>query len=110
KPRPKQKLKLPSVFPERIRLANATLVIRTDPNDFIVEQVDLDLNPRSPGDVRIGELQLPSGESWSRISGQTSYTNKNLVLRDVVLSDQEQIRFLNVDASGIETKTLVLKL
>lgn len=109
KPRPKQKLKLPSLFPERIRLANATLVIRADPNDFVVEQVDLDLNPRSPGNVRIGELQLPSGDSWSRISGQTSYTNKNLVLRDVVLSDQEQIRFLNVDASGIDTKTLGLK-
>jgi len=110
KPRPKQKLKLPSLFPERIRLANATLVIRADPNDFIVEQADLDLNPRSPGDVRIGELQLPSGDSWSRISGQTSYANKNLVLRDLVLSDQEQIRFLNVDASRIETKTLGLKL
>jgi autotransporter translocation and assembly factor TamB len=110
KPRPKQKLKLPSLFPERIRLANATLVIRADPNDFVVEQVDLDLNPRSPGEVRIGELQLPSGDSWSRISGQTSYANKNLVLRDVVLSNQEQIRFLNVDASRIDTKTLGLKL
>jgi hypothetical protein len=110
KPRPKQKLKLPSLFPERIRLANATFVIRADPNDFIVEQVDLDLNPRSPGNVRIGELQLPSGDSWSRISGQTSYTNKNLVLRDVVLSNQEQIRFLNVDASRIDTKVLGLKL
>ena len=110
KPRPKQKLKLPSLFPERIRLANATFVIRADPNDFIVEQVDLDLNPRSPGNVRIGELQLPSGDSWSRISGQTSYANKNLVLRDVVLSNQEQIRFLNVDASRIDTKTLGLKL
>jgi hypothetical protein len=110
KPRPKQKVKLLSLFPERIRLANATLVIRADPNDFIVEQVDLDLNPRSPGDVRIGELQLPSGDSWSRISGQTSYVNKNLVLRDLVLSDQEQIRFLNVDASRIDTKTLGLKL
>ena len=74
KPRPRQKLKLPSLFPERIRLVNATLVIRADPNDFIVERVDLELNPRGPGNVRIGELQLPSGDSWSRISGQTSYT------------------------------------
>jgi autotransporter translocation and assembly factor TamB len=110
KPHPKQKLKLPWLFPERIRLANATLVIRADPNDFIVEQVDLDLNPRDPGEVRIGELQLPSGDSWSRISGQASYGNKNLVLRDLVLSDQEQIRFLDIDASRIDTKTLGLKL
>jgi hypothetical protein len=110
KPRPKQKLKLPSLFPERIRLANATLVIRADPNDFIVEEVDLDLNPRRPGDLRIGKLQLPSGDNWSRISAQTSYTNKDLVLRDLVLSDREQIRLLSVDASRIDTKTLGLKL
>jgi len=110
KPRPKQKLKLPSLFPERVRLANATLVIRADPNDFVVEQIDLDLNPRSPGELRIGELQLPSGDSWSKISGQTSYTNKNLVLRGLILSDREQISFLSVDASRIDTKTLGLKL
>jgi hypothetical protein len=110
KPRPRQKLTLPSVFPERIRLADVTLVVRDRPNDFVVEHVDLDLNPRSPGEVRIGRLQLPSGDGWSRISGQTSYTSKNLVLLDLILSDQEQIRLLNVDASHIDAKTLALKL
>jgi autotransporter translocation and assembly factor TamB len=110
KPRPKQKLTLPSVFPERIRLTNVTLAIRNEPNDFVVEHVDLDLNPRSPGEVRIEKLQLPSGASWSRISGQASYANKNLALRDLILSDQEQIRLLDVDASRIDDKTMGLKL
>jgi hypothetical protein len=110
KPRPKQKLTLPSVFPERIRLTDVTLVIRNKPNDFVIEQVDLDLNPRSPGDVRIQKLQLPSGDSWSRISGQASYASKNLVLRDLTLSEEEQIRLLNVDASRIDDKTLGFKL
>ena len=110
KPRPKQKLKLFSVFPERIRLADVTLVIRNRPNDFVVEHVDLDLNPRIPGEVRIEKLQLPSGDGWSRISGQTSYTNKDLVLRNLILSDEEQIRLLNVDASRIDAKALGLKL
>jgi hypothetical protein len=110
KPRPKKKLTLPAVFPERIRLADVTLVIRNKPNDFVVEHVDLELNPRSQGEVRIEKLQLPSGDSWSRISGQASYANKNLVLRDLVLSDQEQIRLLNIDASRIDDKTLGLKL
>ena len=110
KPRPKKKLTLPSVFPERIRLADVTLVIRNKPNDFVVEHVDLDLNPRSQGEMRIEKLQLPSGDSWSRISGEASYANKNLVLRDLILSDQEQIRLLNIDASRIDDKTLGLKL
>jgi len=110
KPRTKQKLTLPSAFPERLRLADVTLVIRNEPNDFILEHADLDLNPRGPGELRIEKLQLPSGDSWSGISGQASYANKNLVLRDLILSDQEQIRLLNVDASRIDDKTLGLKL
>jgi autotransporter translocation and assembly factor TamB len=110
KPRPKKKLTLPSAFPERIRLADVTLVIRNEPNDFVVEHVDLDLNPRNPGEVHIEKVELPSGDSWSRISGQASYADKNLVLRDLILSDQEQIRLLNVDASRIDDKTLGLKL
>ena len=109
KPRPKTKTKLPYVFPERIRLADATLIVRETPNDFVIEHADLDLNPRAPGELRIGRLQLPSGDSWSRISGQTSYTDKNLILRDVALSDQEQIRLLNIDASRIDSKALAAK-
>ena len=110
KPGPKQKPSLPSAFPERIRLADATLIIRETPNDFVVEHADLDLNPRAPGELRIGRLQLPSGDSWSRISGQTSYADKNFILRDVALSDQEHIQLLNIDASRIDSKALAAKL
>ena len=111
KPRPpKSKPELPKLFPERVRLTDATLVIRNQPHDFIAEHVDLDLSPRSPGDVRIENLQLPSGDSWRKISGQTSYTNKNLIVRDVLLSDQEQIHLLNVDASQIDANTLRINL
>ena len=109
-PRPKQKPALPDTFPERIRLADATLIIRESPNDFVVEHADFDLNPRAPGELRIGTLQLPSGDSWSRISGQTSYTHKEFILRDLALSDQEQIRLLSIDASRIDFKALAVKL
>jgi len=110
KPRPKKKPTLPDAFPERIRLADATLIIRESPNDFVVEHADLDLNPRAPGELRIGRLQLPPGDSWSSISGQTSYTNKNFILRDLALSDQEQIRLLNIDGSRIDSKALAIDL
>src|SRR5262249_53946725 len=72
--------------------------------------VDLDLNPRTAGDVRIHKLQLPSGDGWSGISGQASYANKNLILRNLNLRDEEQIRLLGVDASRIDEKALGLKL
>ncbi|PYI54670.1 MAG: hypothetical protein DMC62_04415 [Verrucomicrobia bacterium] len=107
---PKAKMELPSLFPERIRLTDATLMVRNQPHDFVAEAVDLDLNPRTPGDLRIEKLQLPAGDSWSKVSGQTSYANKNLIIRDLVLSDQEKIRLLNVDASHIDAKTLAINL
>src|SRR5215472_3712910 len=106
KPHPKKKPTLPDAFPERIRLADATLIIRNSLNDFVLEHADLDLNPRAPGELRIGRLQLPSGDSWSRVSGQTSYANRNFILRDMALSDQEQIRLLNIAASRTDSKAL----
>src|SRR5438093_3816607 len=107
---PRPQLKLPRFFPERLRLTNATLVVRNQPDDFVAEGIDLDLDPRHPGELRIERLQLPSGDNWSKLSGQTSYANKNLVLRDLVLSDQEQLRLLNVDASRIDANVLTLNL
>jgi hypothetical protein len=107
---PKARLQLPKFFPERLRLSDTTLVVRNQPEDFVAEGIDLDLNPRAPGEVRIEKLQLPAGDSWSKISGRTSYADKNLILRDLLLSDQEQIRQLNVDASHIDAKALAINL
>jgi hypothetical protein len=107
---PKPQLKLPRFFPERFRLTDTSLVVRNQPYDFVAEHVDLDLTPQHPGDLRIEQLQLPSGDNWSRISGQTSYTNKNLILRDLVLSAQEQLRVLDIDASRIDANALAINL
>jgi TamB, inner membrane protein subunit of TAM complex len=107
---PKPQLRLPKAFPERIRLADATLIVRNQPYDFVAEHIDLDLNPRNPGELRIETLQLPAGDSWSNVAGQTSYADKNLILREVLLSDQEQIHLLRIDASQIDTNNLALNL
>src|SRR5437870_4927310 len=86
------------------------LIVRNKPHDFVLEHVDLDLNPRAPGQLRIGNLQLTTAQAWSKIAAQTSYANKNLLLRDLVLNDQERIRSLNVDASKIGSNVLSFKL
>lgn len=111
RPRPLHpQLKLPRFFPERLRATDLTFIVRNQPYDFVVGHADLDLNPRSPGELRIETLQLPSGDTWSRSSGQTSYTNKNLILRDLNLSDQEQLQLLNVNASQIDANALSIVL
>ena len=111
RPRPLHpQLKLPRFFPERLRATDLTFIVRNQPYDFVVGHADLDLNPRSPGELRIETLQLPSGDTWSRSSGQTSYTNKNLILRDLNLSDQEQLHLLDVNASQIDANALSIVL
>ena len=40
KPRPRSRPTLPDIFPERIRLADATLIVRQSPNDFVIEHAD----------------------------------------------------------------------
>src|SRR5262249_36241087 len=107
---PKPQLKLPRFFPQRLRLTETTLVVRNQPEDFVAEGVDVDLDPRHPGELRIERLQLPAGDSWSKVSGTTSYTNKNLILRDLILSDQEQLRLLDIDASRIDANALAIEL
>ncbi len=107
RPRPPHpQLKLPRFFPEQLRATDTTFIVRNQPYDFVVEHADLELNTRTLGELRIETLQLPSGDTWSRISGQTSYTNKNLIVRDLNLSDQEQLHILQVDASQIDANYL----
>ena len=107
---PHPQLKLPRFFPERLRATDLTFIVRNQPYDFVVGHADLDLNPRTPGELRIETLQLPSGDTWLRSAGQTSYTNKNLILSDLNLSDQEQLHLLNVNASQIDANALSIVL
>lgn len=106
KPHRNRKPTLPDIFPNRIRLADTTLIVRATPNDFVIEHADLDLNPRARGEMRIAKLQLPSGDAWSGLSGQTSYANKTVIVSDLALTEQDQIRVLKIDASRIDSKAL----
>jgi autotransporter translocation and assembly factor TamB len=104
------KPELPAFFPERLKFSDTTLVIRNEPHDFFVQHVDLELDPRLPGELRVDRLQLPDGQTWSKISARTSYANKNLVLRELLLTNLDRIDLLNIDASQIQKKILTLKL
>jgi hypothetical protein len=109
-PKIQKRITLPSIFPDRVHLSDVSLIVRNKPHDFVLEHVDLDLNPRTPGQLRIANLQLPTSQAWSKIAAQTSYADKNLLLRDLVLNDQERIRSLNIDASKIESNILSFQL
>ncbi len=95
-PNPTKRITLPTVFPAKVRLADVNLHVRsTDAaQDFVLEHLDLELNPEGPGELRMGKLQIPSRPAWSNLSARTSYANKNLILSGLVLDDSDQIRLL----------------
>ena len=99
-----------TLFPDRVRLADISLVIRDKPHDFFVQDVDVDLNQSRAGKLRIARLQLPNGQHWSTLSGATTYEKKNLILTALRLNEEDQIDLLNLDASELTKKRLDLKL
>ena len=107
-PRPDERITLFPVFPERLRLSDVNLLVRStnQKQDFVLEHFDLDLDPKNPGELRIATLQLPNAPAWTSISGRTSYPNKNLILGGLVLDDENQIRLLAFDASHIRSKSI----
>jgi len=109
-PDPKKKITLPDVFPERVHLVDATVIVRNRPHDFVMEHVDLDLDPRNPGQLKIDKLQLVGGQMWLKVAAQTTYANRILILREVALSNDERIRELRVDTSRIAERKLAINL
>ena len=96
-----RKITLPAFFPDRVTLADVNLRVKSEPQDLVLEHLNLELNPSAPGELRIGKLQLASGKTWSDVAAKTTYENRNLFLRDLVLDDQTRIDVVNIDASKI---------
>jgi autotransporter translocation and assembly factor TamB len=105
-PPPKEKVSLPGIFPQRMRIEGLSVTIRDRPSDLVIEDLNLELNPHMPGALSIGNLKLPSGQAWSRVTGTTNYANRNLILRDIALADRTKLAVLNLDASKINAHTL----
>jgi len=107
-PNPKKKIDLPDIFPERLHVADATIVVRNRPHDFVAEHIAVDLDPHHSGEIKVEKLQLVGGQTWLKLSVPAAYANRNLVLRDIVLADEERFRSVNIDASQIGARKLAI--
>lgn len=106
--KPNEKISLPLFFPEQLHLANVNLTIRSAPQDLVVGDLNIDLNPQGDGELHIARLQIPGVHSWTNIAAITSYTNRNLFLRNLTLDPQNKFQVVNVDASKIGSKALAI--
>ncbi len=100
-PPPNEKVSLPGMFPQRAKFDHVSVRVRNETNDLFIRDFNLELNPRAAGELRIEQVQLPSGQSWSRIAGTTSYENRNLVLLNLALNERTTLALVDVDASHI---------
>jgi hypothetical protein len=107
-PPPDEPLRLFPIFPERLMVSDANLLVRstTEKPDFVLEHFTLELDPKQPGELRASVLQIPNAEAWRDISAKTSYTNKNLVISGLVLDERDQFRLIAFDASHISSRSL----
>ncbi len=107
-PNPKKKIDLPDIFPERLHVADATIIVRNRPHDFVAEHVAVDLEPQRSGEIKVGKLQLVGGQTWLKLSAPATYTNRNLIVREIVLADNERFRSVHIDASQIAARKLAI--
>lgn len=108
-PPPNEKITLFTIFPESVQLSDVSLLIKDRPYDTIIEHLDLHLDPLQGRRFQVDRLQLAGGQNFSKVTGQSSYTNRNLVLRDINV-EGDRIALISVDASQIQHKTLAVKL
>jgi autotransporter translocation and assembly factor TamB len=109
-PNPKKKIELPDIFPERLHVADATIIVRNRPHDFVLEHAAIDLDPRRPGQIKVAKLQLVGGQTWVNLVTPATYLNRNLIVRDLILADNERFRSINFDASQIGARKLAINL
>jgi hypothetical protein len=107
-PNPRKKIELPDIFPERVHISDATIIVRNRPHDFVAEHIAVDLDPRHAGEIKVEKLQLVGGQTWLKLSAPATYANRNLIVRDIVLADNERFRSVNFDASQIAARKLAI--
>ncbi len=107
-PPPDEPMRLFPVFPERLLISDANVLVRstTEKPDFVLEHFALELDPKKPGELRAAVLQIPNAEAWRNVAAKTSYSNKNLVISGLILDEQNQFRLIAFDASHIAARRL----
>src|SRR5256885_14230850 len=107
-PPPDEPLRLFPIFPERLVISDANVLVRstTEKPDFVLEHFTVELDPKHPGELRAAVLQIPNADAWRDISAKTSYTTKNLVISGLALDQQTQFRWQAVDAPPLAARPL----
>ena len=104
------KFTLPAYFPDRLQVANVNVTVRGQPQETVVRNFNIGLYPDREGALRIDKLQIPNVHSWTDITATTTYTNKNLFLRNLTLDEGHHFQTVNIDVSKAGSGKLTVQI
>ena len=89
----------PAAYADRAEIEDFNIRVRTVTNETVVQGVHLLLAPDKAGYVRVRHIAIPGLPVWENLHAETSYTARNLFIKNLEITPDLVLRDANFDAS-----------
>jgi len=89
----------PAAYADRVHIEDFNVTVTAPENVTRVLGFHLLLDPEQPGHLRIAQLEIPGVPLWENLAAETSYTDRNLFIKELTLAPELVVEELNFDAS-----------
>lgn len=89
----------PAAYADRAEIEDFNIRIHAPTNETIVEGVNILLAPDRAGYLRVRRLAAPGIPVWENLNAETSYTARNLFVKNLTITPDLVLRDVNFDAS-----------
>ncbi|MDB6150907.1 MAG: hypothetical protein JWQ44_2355 [Chthoniobacter sp.] len=89
----------PAAYADRVLVNDFNIRIDAPENTTEVRGVHIFFHPEQEGYLRIARIAVPGVPIWENLAATTSYTNRNLFIRELQLAPELILQEINFDAS-----------
>ena len=89
----------PAAYSDRALIEDFNLRVRSLKTETLVQGVHLLLAPDAPGYLRVKKIAVPGLPVWENLHAETSYTARNLFIKNLEIAPELVLRDVNFDAS-----------
>ena len=89
----------PAAYADRAQIEDFNIRVRSPDNETVVQGVHILLAPDQPGYIRIRHISVPRLPAWENLHAETSYTARNLRIKNLAITPELILRDVNFDAS-----------
>lgn len=86
-------------LPNRLAVERVNLRITSEKSDIRLEGISIVIDSQKPGVLQAALVSIPGAGEWRDIDATTSFENRNLRVRGIVLRDQIALEELHLDQS-----------